>query len=487
MLLTACRPAPSPPPSWPATPSFSNPPRKPSSAPGGSPTTSGKPASRATCSSFSPTPENYVGRRLIAHPAVSAILLTGTHQTARAFLGLRPGIRLLAATSAKNALVITAAADLDQAVADLVDSAFAHSGQHPAAASLAIVEAAVYDNPVFREKLKDATASLKAAAAWTPGAAITPLIRPPSQELHRAQLTLDPGEEWLLQPKRLGQNPALWSAGIKLGIQPGSWFHLNECPGPLLGIIRADNLDHAIRLQNDTPFGLTGGIHSLDPAEVYRWLTTAELGNACVNRPLAGPAARRHPFGGWKFSAFGPIRKIGGPNFTASLARWQQLDLPAHTSTLRPDIADILQTIKRWLKVDLEKQVAEAAARSYQHFMDTEFGVEHDPSALPGQANIFRYLPLPRGILLRLRDPFEPLHLAGCRPGRPHHQGLHRTQPPAPVVLRRRPRPALHHRVRRQFRPAPRQGRRPLRPAARPHGRQLRRASSRHPPPPRRR
>ncbi len=77
-------------------------------------------------------------------------------------------------------------------------------------------------------------------------------------------------------------------------------------------------------------------------------------------------------------------------------------------------MADVLQTMRRWLKQDIEKSVASAAAASFQHFMNVEFGVGHEPSALPGQRDIFRYRPLPRGVLLRLREPFEPLLLAGA-------------------------------------------------------------------------
>ena len=57
----------------------------------------------------------------------------------------------------------------------------------------------------------------------------------------------------------------LWSPGIRIGVRPGSWFARTECFGPVLGLVRADDLDHAIEIQNSTDFGLTAGLHSLDP------------------------------------------------------------------------------------------------------------------------------------------------------------------------------------------------------------------------------
>ena len=62
--------------------------------------------------------------------------------------------------------------------------------------------------------------------------------------------------------------------------------------------MRAGDLDEAIALQNAVAYGLTGGIHSLDPAEIERWLERVEVGNAYVNRHITGAIVRRQPFGG---------------------------------------------------------------------------------------------------------------------------------------------------------------------------------------------
>src|SRR6185312_1512748 len=116
---------------------------------------------------------------LVTDPRVDAVILTGSASTASLFLEWRPELRLFAETSGKNALIVTALADRDQAVKDLVRSAFSHNGQKCSAASLAICEAEVYDDPAFRRQLRDAVASLPVGGAWDLSSRITPLTQPP--------------------------------------------------------------------------------------------------------------------------------------------------------------------------------------------------------------------------------------------------------------------------------------------------------------------
>ena len=150
---------------------------------------------------FLPCPDNAVGQQLITDPRTAAVMLTGSIETARLFQDWRPDLRLFAETSGKNALIVTAMADRDQAIKDLVRSAFSHNGQKCSAASLAILEAEVYDDPTFRRQLQDAAASLAVGPAWDLSSVITPLTQPPSTRLRRALTCLEPGETWLLEPQ----------------------------------------------------------------------------------------------------------------------------------------------------------------------------------------------------------------------------------------------------------------------------------------------
>lgn len=322
---------------------------------------------------FVPTTDDEVGRGLVTDARVNAVILTGGYNTARMFLNWQPNMRLFAETSGKNALIITSMADRDQAIKDLVKSAFGHAGQKCSAASLAILEAEVYDDPAFLRQLKDAAESLHVGVAHEPQTIIAPVIRPPDDKLRRALTTLEAGETWLLEPRNLHDNPNLWTPGIKLGVQPNSFFHMNECFGPVLGLMRADNLDHAIDLANAVDYGLTGGIHSLDEREVQHWQTRVQVGNAYANRVTTGAIVQRQPFGGWKRSAFG-YAKAGGENYTLTLGTWT--DHPA-------DPTELIET----------------ARSRYAQAWQTLFSQARDVSGVLGEANLFRYLPLARVIV----------------------------------------------------------------------------------------
>jgi len=331
---------------------------------------------------FVPCADDDAGRRLISHRDVDAVILTGSRETADLFRRWRPDMDLLAETSGKNAIVVTAAADIDLAVRDLVRSAFGHSGQKCSAASLAIVEASVYDDERFQRQLADAVTSIAVGPAWQPATTMGPLIAPPAGALARALTELDDGETWLVEPRVDAVNPHLWSPGVKLGVAPGSFFHLTECFGPVLGVMRAPDLATAIDWQNAVPFGLTGGIASLDPIEVDAWCERVEVGNAYVNRSTTGAIVGRQPFGGWKASAVGPGAKAGGPNYVAGLQRWSVIDPAAWDER--------------------------AVRASMTTWWDREVGASHDPSALLAERNVFRYRPLDGVVLVVVDDPNAP-------------------------------------------------------------------------------
>ena len=363
---------------------------------------------------FVPAPDDETGRKLIDDQRIGAVILTGGIDTARLFQDWRPELRLFAETSGKDALIVTALSDRDQAVKDLVRSAFGHNGQKCSAASLGILEAEVYEDPVFRRQLRDAAASRAVGSAWDLAALQTPLTQPPSPKLYRALSTLESGEEWLLEPRALGPGGTplppgadtaghrLWSPGIKLGVQPDSFFHRTECFGPVLGLMRADDLDHAIELANALDFGLTGGIHSLDEREIERWKARIEIGNAYVNRAITGAIVRRQPFGGWKASNVGPGAKAGGPNYVIQFGHWRDRGHPGRQSTPDPEIASLLSRLESLVPVDARERLR-AGAGSYAWALAHYFGLEHDPSRVLGERNILRFLPLDR-LLLRA-DP----------------------------------------------------------------------------------
>ena len=362
---------------------------------------------------FLTVPDDEIGRRLVTDDRVDAVVLTGAYDTARMFLGWKPAMRLAAETSGKNCLIITEAADLDLAIKDLVTGAFGHAGQKCSATSLGLIEAPVYDDPTFRRQLKDATESLKVGSAWGPENVVTPLIREPGKELQRALTTLDSGEEWLVEPAMIGGNPCLWSPGVRLGVRRGGWFHRTECFGPVLGLMRVSNLEEAIELQNDSVFGLTGGIHSLDESETARWQAEVEVGNAYINRATTGAIVQRQPFGGWKQSSVGPGAKAGGPNYISMLALWVETGFPRNTAQLSPAIESKVERLAGVLPPGSREKLRTAAA-SYAFWWREHFSREHDPSNLFCERNVFRYRPVST-VIARLEESDPQATLAACR------------------------------------------------------------------------
>ena len=350
-------------------------------------------------------PEEIVGEHLVAHPETDAIVLTGARDTAELFRRLAPGTPLFAETSGKNSIVVMPDADLDLAADDLVRSAFGHAGQKCSAASLAICVGDVYSSPRFRGQLVDAASSLVLGSPTDPATTMAPLIGPAGDSLTRALTTLEPGEEWLLEPRLIDTAQHLWSPGIKLGIRPGSWFHQTECFGPVLGLMAAADFDEALELQNGTRFGLTGGIQTLDPRTADRWLAGVRVGNAYINRVVTGAVVQRQPFGGWKESVVGPGAKAGGPNYVAQLGRWKDADLPTLVEDPALLITDLVHRVEPELDPDSLRWLR-AAVRSDAWWQRMHFGLDHDPSALFFEANILRYRPLGR-VVIRLGDGFE--------------------------------------------------------------------------------
>ena len=348
-----------------------------------------------------------IGTTLIKDPRIHTIILTGATATAKLFLQLRPSAHLCAETGGKNALIITAMSDRDLAIKDLIHSAFSHNGQKCSAASLAILEKEVYEDEKFLKQLKDAASSLKIGPAWDPESKITPLIRAPSRELLRALNTLEPGESWLLKPRQDPNNPALWSPGIKMGVTKGSFTHQTELFGPVLALMKAEDLDHAITLANATPYGLTAGLHSLDEREHVRFEKAIVAGNCYINRTITGALVQRQPFGGCKKSSFGHGSKAGGPNYLLQFMSAHQKHLPKEKAAVNIWV-NRLSSILEKLDLSAEELGMWYGSVANYAFWWQRLKRDYDPSKVLGQDNFQRYVPHKK-VVVRLYHDNKPL------------------------------------------------------------------------------
>jgi RHH-type proline utilization regulon transcriptional repressor/proline dehydrogenase/delta 1-pyrroline-5-carboxylate dehydrogenase len=395
-----------------------------------------------TALQFAPCSGGTVGQRLVSHDGVDAVILTGGTSTAAEMLRSKPTMNLLAETGGKNATIVTALSDRDQAIKNVLHSAFSHSGQKCSATSLLILESEVYHDERFRAAFCDAVESLRVGSAWELPTKVGPLIRPPSGALETGLKELEAGEEWAVMPRlRVDGNPHLVSPGVKWGVQPNSFTHCTELFGPVLGVMEARDLDHAIELVNATGYGLTSGLESLDDREQELWRERIRAGNLYINRPTTGAIVLRQPFGGMGKSSVGPGIKAGGPNYVVPLLKFENVykAATAGRGTGAPEKRDQrsrlyeeLGALRRALEdgaaggqanADAEVCRVLEALTSYSRWADEEFHAMHDHFRLLGEDNFRRYWPVePLRIRVHAEDTLSEIfcraaaaRAAGCR------------------------------------------------------------------------
>src|SRR5690554_5202131 len=216
----------------------------------------------------------------------------------------------------------------------------------------------------------------------------------PAGKLLRGLTELEPGETWWVESRQLDTGE--WTPGVRGWVEPGSFMHQVECFGPIMGVMRSRDLDHAIELVNSVDYGLTSGLHTLEPEDMHTWADRVHAGNPYVNRGITGAIVQRQPLGGWKRSVVGPTVKAGGPHYVASLTGWTITDheATAPDQSLRPGIVGLVQAAgKTWVR---------AAAMADAQAWHEQFSLGRDPSNLESEANVYRYLTTP--VLIRFTD-----------------------------------------------------------------------------------
>ncbi len=321
--------------------------------------------------SFLPCKESVLDKYLVSDNIFDAVILTGGTATAQFLLKRNPNLNLYAETGGKNATIITALADREQAIMNVINSAFGNSGQKCSAASLLILEKEIFDDINFRTLLKDAAQSKTFGKPWNFKTQIGPLAVPINDKLKNV-LENTSNEEWLLKPKSDGN--FMLSPGIKWGITQNCYEYKNELFGPILCVMKAKGLGEAINLVNGTPYGLTSGIETLAREEVRYWKQHIKAGNLYANRGTTGAIVQRQPFGGMKASGFGFGMKAGGPNYVRQFINIENIDAS-------------LTEIKK----------------SYQDAYLSYFNKEIDYSKIRGQHNICRYLK-PKKVLITINE-----------------------------------------------------------------------------------
>jgi RHH-type proline utilization regulon transcriptional repressor/proline dehydrogenase/delta 1-pyrroline-5-carboxylate dehydrogenase len=273
---------------------------------------------------YLPGPGEVVGAALVAHPQVATIAFTGSRAVGLAINKQAADVsasgklkfvkHVIAEMGGKNAIIVDDDADLDEAVAGVVKSAFGYQGQKCSACSRAIVLDAVYDT--FLERLVEATRSLKVGPAEDPASSISAVID--EESLNRIRSYVDLGRQ--TGREALGVDVGtLTDEGFYVGphiftdVPPGGRLAQEEVFGPVLCVLRAADLDEAFRIFNGTDYALTGGIFSRSPEHFERARRELLVGNLYLNRGITGALVGRQPFGGFRLSGIGT--KAGGPDY----------------------------------------------------------------------------------------------------------------------------------------------------------------------------
>ncbi len=264
-----------------------------------------------------------VGARLVEHPDVAVIAFTGSKP-----VGLE--INRIAATTqstqhhikkmvcelgGKNALIIDADADPDQAIPAAAYSAFGYAGQKCSAASRLIVLDSVYDAMI--ERLVGCSQELLVGHPATTGVQVGPVI---DADAHKRVLRYieDAPQQGTVLLAREDVPDSGWFVGptIVAVDDPAAPIAREEIFGPVLAVLRARDFDHAIQLANATDYALTAGCFSRSPVNLRRAAAELRAGNVYLNRHITGAVVGRQPFGGFGMSGTGT--KAGGPDYLHS-------------------------------------------------------------------------------------------------------------------------------------------------------------------------
>ncbi len=274
---------------------------------------------------YLPGPGRVVGAGLVEHPDVAMIAFTGSREVGLAINrraaevsatapGMRQVKRTIVEMGGKNAIIIDDDADLDEAVAGVVHSAFGYQGQKCSACSRCILLASVYD--AFLGRLIEAARSLKVGPADDPSTRMGPVIDEAAFKRIREYIDIGRGEAreaLAVDVGPLAERGYFIGPTIFADVKPNGRIAQEEIFGPVLAVIRAADLDDAIRIANDTDYALTGGIYSRSPAHLDRVARELLVGNIYLNRAITGALVNRQPFGGFKLSGIGD--KAGGPDY----------------------------------------------------------------------------------------------------------------------------------------------------------------------------
>ena len=206
---------------------------------------------------------------------------------------------------------VPADADLDQAVAGVIQSAFSYQGQKCSACSRVIVLENCYDR--FLERLTEAVKDIAVGPPEDPSCFMGPVIDSKARDKIKAYREIALREGKIRAEASTPDQDCYIPPMVVTDLPADSRLLSEEIFGPLLAVIRAPDMDEAIEAANNTDYALTGGLYSRSPVNIRRCREEFQVGNLHINRPITGAIVGRQPFGGFRLSGVGS--KAGGPDY----------------------------------------------------------------------------------------------------------------------------------------------------------------------------
>ena len=262
-----------------------------------------------------------VGDVVVDHPKTRYVAFTGSKE-----VGLRINERaakvnegqiwikrVVAEMGGKDAIIVADDADLDEAATGVVQAAFGFQGQKCSACSRAIIDAKVYDTML--DKITERTAKLKLSDPADPSTNLSAVINDKAFKTINSYIEKGKSEggRVLIGGGSDGEQGYFIEPTVIADVKPGATIEQEEIFGPVLAVIKAENYDDALKIANDTEFGLTGAVYSADEAKLDRARREFHVGNLYLNRKCTGALVGVHPFGGFNMS--GTDSKAGGRDY----------------------------------------------------------------------------------------------------------------------------------------------------------------------------
>jgi 1-pyrroline-5-carboxylate dehydrogenase len=260
------------------------------------------------------------GNALVEHPKVRFIAFTGSkevglhinEEASRPRTGQIWIKRVVAEMGGKDFIIVDEDADLEAALTGVVASAFGYQGQKCSACSRLIVHEKVY--PAFVERLVKKAAEIKVGPSMDASNYMGPVINENAMKTILQYIEVGKKEGKLV----LGGGPAEGNGffvqpTIIVDVDPSARIAKEEIFGPILAVMKAKSLDEAIRIANDSEYGLTGSAFSRNPEHIKKLKDECHVGNFYINRKCTGALVGVHPFGGFNMS--GTDSKAGGRDY----------------------------------------------------------------------------------------------------------------------------------------------------------------------------